>query len=190
MLLICISACNQNGYEIKDGGFLSNDPCGPPCFLGISPNRTRAPEVTEILNAKKMLQECQPYNNESASGSRGFSCVTIGIGIRFQKGTDIVGMVGFQPSDKITVGKIIAKYGNPDTVSVGNEGIPEHPTVGMSLFYSDIQTVIGLVVQQGTLYNLDASTQAQAINYFDILSFSEQRRSGHWRGYGIYKTGE
>src|SRR5690349_12886883 len=36
-------------FDIGDGGFLSEKPCGPPCFMGIIPGQTKKDEVIQFL---------------------------------------------------------------------------------------------------------------------------------------------
>jgi len=110
---------------VRDGGFLSGEPCGPPCFWGIVPGETTEAEAIQILKAVLggVFEKCTVYNYEP----RGIGCFRPNLGIEFRKGTDIVDGVGFRPSDRITLEDVIAKHGEPDALYATADGIPSTP---------------------------------------------------------------
>lgn len=194
LLLCCLLSCSgigaQNVTKIGDGGFVSNDPCGPPCLWGITPQVTKVDQVTEILKGKGMPPPCTTFENETNSGWRGFSCPVPGLDITVGQGTGLVEVIGFKPSTRITVGDAIAKYGEPDAVSIAGIGVPEHPKVALLLYYTQIRTMLGLQPQEGGVYVVRDSTEIQAINYFDKQSYGNETKDSKWNGYGSYHQGD
>src|SRR5437762_11446844 len=83
--------------DINDGGLISGDPCGPPCFWKIIPGVTTEDEVTRIFQARDLLQRCENIRNERETGVRGIVCFNK-VNISFRPGTNIVEGVGFEPS--------------------------------------------------------------------------------------------
>ncbi len=177
--------------DIKDGGFLSGEPCGPPCFLSIVPGVTRETQAVKILAEKGLYQNCFSYNNEAESGLRGISCSFVGIA--YYRGTDVIGSVSFNPSRNLTVEDVVTKYGNPDAVVVGTMGTPEEqPHTMMALHYESMHANIGLGEQEGLKFNIASTTPIETIGYSDSgwPSPSEyesaNKLSSPWSGYGEY----
>lgn len=176
---------------IGDGGFLSHDPCGPPCFWNIIPGVSSEDEVVQILRAKDLSQECQPYNHEAESAGRGISCAS-SIGVSFRKGTKTVEDLGFVPSQKITLEAVIAKLGAPDRVFVVPSGLPEHPRTVMLLYYDNLKTIVNLAEQDGITFVVQPSLAIKTIGYSDRDSYEASRRFAQydWKGYVEYRRQE
>ncbi len=178
----------NNTQEVKDDGFLTGQPCGPPCFWSIVPGITTEAETVEVLKTKGLFQNCEPFNNEARSGDRGIICRYIMV-VGFQLGTDVVKDIGFRPIQKIIVADVIKKYGEPNGVSVIGTSTPETPHSVVILYYDDIRTTITLPEQEGTTFLLEASTQIESIGYSDAASYSKSRRFlTDWQGYGEYES--
>jgi hypothetical protein len=181
----------NNPPDIADGGFLSGEPCAPPCFWGIVPGNTTEAEAKQILQTKGLSQGCKAYDNEARSGTRGINCQFI-MNISFQLGTDIVYAVGFRPSQKITVEDVITKYGKPDSVSVLPSGIPEDPHTVMLLYYNRMNTRLNLPDQTGITFLVKPSTEVENIAYFDVDRYEKFLRHSFqkWEDYGEYQLNE
>ena len=179
--------------DLKDGGFLSGEPCGPPCFLGITPNVTTEEQAVQILKAKGLYRNCHIFNNEDESGLRGAACADVEIA--YYRSSDLVGSISFSPSQPITVEMVIAKYGNPDAVSVSTIWFnwEKQPTTSMGLIYDRIHAVVGLGEQESSTFYLTPTTRISAVGYSDQTfpsvreyeAIAKYRSS--WQGYGWYQ---
>jgi hypothetical protein len=173
-----------------DGGFLSGEPCGPPCYYGIIPGITTKDDAIKKLRSNGLYQDCEEFDNTIQGGIRGVSCNIQGIS--FQNDADIVNGIGFQPFRQITVSEVIDKYGEPNAVSVGPIGLTDRLpiTTGMTLFYDSIKVGLGLTEQKSNdiEFNLTPDVLIEGIEYDDRDSYIlSTRYVREWKGYGIYK---
>ncbi len=179
--------------DIGDGGFLSGEPCGPPCLLGITPNLTTEAEAVRLLKAKGLYNNCYIYNHEAETGLRGAACVPVSLA--YFRGSDVVGSIGFQPSQPITVEMVIAKYGDPDAVSVSSTWFnwENQPETSMALFYSRLGASLALGEQQGNTFFVGPSTRISGVSYSDnmfpsIREYEKISKSrSAWHGFGQYQ---
>jgi hypothetical protein len=156
----------------------------------MTPNITKEAEAIKILQARGLFQNCEAFNNEAQSGYRGINCRLI-VSVAFQAGTDIVSVIGFEPSQKITVGEVIAKYGDPDSVLVTASGLPEHPRSVMVVYYDRISASLRLVKQEGFEFAVATNTQIDNIGYSDQAAYDLAKRyTFKWNGYGKYQRYE
>src|SRR3972149_2355054 len=107
-----LSAPNVQKTTIGDGGFLSQQPCGPPCFQGIYPGATTERDARIAL--QKLGKPCTDWDNTSVGGFRGTNCGNITVSFADQT----VNGVSFNPASDITVSQMIGKYGPPDRMIV------------------------------------------------------------------------
>ena len=194
LAIVWLTSCMFNPLEptdetidVGDGGFLSGEPCGPPCFWGIVPGQTTEAQVIEILKSKGVLTVCDFFNNEAEGGSRGMKCGSR-IFISFRQDSEVIDGIGYDPSVSITAKDVISKYGKPDGVLIIPDGIPEDPYTMFVIVYSRISTHLRLPRQRGLSYYLEPSTPIENIAYgveygisIDNHIFYEE-----WRGYGEY----
>lgn len=198
ILSILLSSCRSEPVQmlstvqasptIKDGGVLSGDPCGAPCFWGIIPGVTTKDQVVVILESRKVFQDCEFYDNSQDSGESGINC-NCGINIGFQKNMDIVAGLGFIPYQEITIGEIITKYGSPDAVLLTPQGTPDGPPrVSMILYFDKINTSMVLHEQDSNIYEALPTSQVTLIRYHEQSEYESSRKyfSDNWNGYGIY----
>src|SRR5512140_1809726 len=101
-------ATQRHGADIGDGGFLSQEPCGPPCFLHITPGVTGSGDAVNTLHA-------QPFAASCGETTTVINCQDV-VQIGFQN--DMVNMISFKPSARITTADTLSKYGPPDRVFV------------------------------------------------------------------------
>lgn len=189
---MCLVSCapapvtSEREVDVGDGGFLSGDPCGPPCFWGIVPGETTEAELMKVLESKGILATCETYNHEERGGLRGINCGSR-IFIGFEHDSEVVRGVGFIPSAALTVEDVIARYGEPDGVLVFPRGVHVVDIVVM-LVYLDMLTWVELPEQRGEEgYVLEASTPVETIKY--NIHFGDSPDNIFWRtwkGYGEY----
>jgi hypothetical protein len=97
--------------------------------------------------------------------------------------------VGFKPDQEITIGEIIAKYGDPNAVLVTPQGIPESPPqVSMIICYDKLNISLVLHDQDSAEYDLSPTSQITLIRYEDQTEYESSRKycSATWHGYGTY----
>lgn len=188
VLIGCGGQVQNKSFDLQDGGFLSDKPCAPPCFLNITPGITTEDEARETLRSIGLLEMCKTFNNESESGGRGIIC-TPDLVISFQEGADVVESVGFKPVSSIAMKDVITKYGDPSAVLVTLKSLPEEDqrTV-MMLYYDELKVTLVLTEQKSGIYDVSADLQVVNIGYFDELSYKMTRGySSDWVGYGSYE---
>lgn len=173
--------------DIGDGGFLSEDPCGPPCFWGIVPGETTEAEVIEILQERGVYATCETWVSKfEEGGGRGIDCMSQ-VYISFEQGEDLVRSVYFEPSSSIIVQEVIAKYGEPDGVLVYPEGVPEHPRISLYVVYSSILSRLELPIQEWPGYIVKPSTPVLSMLYAPEYSdVQDNLFFEKWIGYGEY----
>lgn len=176
----------ESTFDVGDGGFLSEEPCGPPCFWGIVPGETTEAEVKEVLQQRGVYATCETRVSKFEEGGRGIDCISQ-VYISFEQGDGLVQSVYFKPSSSITVQEVVAKYGEPDGVLVYPEGVPEHPHISLYVVYSNIVARLELPTQEWPGYIVKPSTPILSVFY--ASKFSDVRDSlffEEWTGYGEY----
>jgi hypothetical protein len=179
--------------DFGDGGFLSGEPCGPPCFLDITPGVTEERQAIEILQGYIDIQECDRWDWSEEGGVRGIGCPHV---IGYQLYTvamdfsdqGLVTRVGFIPSQMITVEAVIAKYGIPDWLSVVSwtEEGESPPMIFMALYYSELRTRIVLPIQETDTYLVSPTSQIESVTYEGISLSFIVGLDLTWQGYGEY----
>lgn len=180
--------------DVGDGGVLSNEPCGPPCFWGIEPGKTTFHLAHRILEERLALDLCEEriYVDELEQREEGvLSCAGI-LDIRYLPGTDEIYYIRFEPVLPILLQDVVAKYGPPDLVVILNTGLPEYPSGRASLYYSKLRMVLPMTEEQeGFEYRVAPSMPIDTIGYLSENEFQRELEifadNLHpWRGYGKY----
>jgi len=189
VILLTLPACvpATPTLDIGDGGFLSGEPCGPPCFWGIVPEQTTETEVAEILQRKGIFEICEAFDMEAQGGTRGIICPRLVVG--FKREGNIVDDIVFRPSIPITAEEVIAKYGEPEFVEIGGLGV-HVIRFKLTMAYPSLSTRIGFPEQDELPYVLKPATPVTGIIYDTDFSRPEHyegnRRWQEWHGYGEY----
>lgn len=190
LLFVALTACTpkipgvgNHVSEIGDGGFLSSEPCGPPCFWGIVPGVTLEAKAIKLLQSEGL---CGKYTTFDHSGGLEVFCSS-GVEISLQRGTDTVQVVIFRPSQTITVGDVITSYGEPDNISIGVKH--QYPRAWMILDYDDLRVSLVTLEQEGSTFWVEASTKIERVNYYSTASYEYYRAATDlkWNGYGEYQ---
>jgi len=200
-LLFLLSSCNlasvfsttpTKGSELNigDGGFLSENPCGPPCFWGITPGITTDTEALNLLELKGFnTNECD-YSQRQNPDQREIGCGAVGTGYTLGITVDPFGLVttiGFNPEISFSLMDVISKYGNPDAIYVVNQNVTAMPVdMGIRLFYDHLQAVLDLPDQEGSAV-ITAELEILNISYRNEQVYDESRiYTQPWHGYGNY----
>lgn len=183
--LISCTVGRLSPVEVGDGGFLTGDPCSPPCFWGIIPGRTTEADVMGILQEKGVYDSCETWDHRSSGGRKGIRCE--GFVIDFTD--DVVQGIAFAPSLDITAQEVIARYGEPERVATYALGV-HVVTFSASIAYPRICTIVVFPTQKRLPYTLKPSTRVESISYdIDFCTTSYYEANPHWQewhGYGEY----
>lgn len=176
--------------EIADGGFLSQDPCGPPCFFGLIPDKSTENDVLDFLEQKAILEYCETWDTRAGGGIRGIDCGSGFLVFEFLD-SNVVDMISFSLSKKITVEEVLALYGDPDGVFVGWD-IDDQGNLlwlAMDILYYDINTRVALPTQYDqSNYMLTESTEVIGITYRSRSKYEQHEIyiATPWSGYVEY----
>ncbi len=179
----------KNIPNIEDGGLITKRPCGAPCFLGITPGITTKSQTIEILHKRDLYDLCVFDGSTNGAGETIISCNSFNIYYSYV--TNTVTVVGFKPSQILSVKQIISVYGYPDAVIVNNLNVSVEgdlkPRILMSLYFDTIRAAINLPVEEVTKYAISTNTQIDRVTYFDQDSYMKSRIfATTWNGFGIY----
>ena len=174
---------------IGDGGFLSAEPCGLPCFLGIIPDETSYEEAVQILKDYQYYDNfCQELD---IGGSWLISCkdkYDSSFRIEVDNNKAYVIDIGFAPQAEITMQEVVERYGEPSYVNVAVQGCEDIRTSMVRIYYADLQ--LGLQpeeYQAGGSYTIQPVTIIRYVVYYgahDESIFLEDKRD--WTGYDTY----
>jgi len=124
------------GPSFGDSGFLSGEPCGPPCFYGIVPGTTTKSEVIQILNDMELLDRCSVIDNDQFTIDEeigGWDCN--GTRIYYRKNTEIVFSITYDLPEPVLLSDIIAVHGEPGFVNLLETGFAETPHRMATIFW-------------------------------------------------------
>ncbi len=184
---------NPVASTIGDGGLLSKQPCGPPCFLGIIPGQTHYTEVANVLVAHGLMNYCtviDEYEFAQEEGIGGWWCD--GFGVEFNRETGIVNHIQFALSPPIQLRTIIDDYGSPDAVSIVNMGGEHTPLLNGEILYFQYDMVLfSDAEQQRWEYEFVPTMFIDGVIYESKTGFAERLKGFEdemlpWHGYGMY----
>jgi hypothetical protein len=175
--------------NIGDGGLLSRLPCASPCAFGIQAGQTRWEQVLPLLE-KNGISKCQTETSVS------WVLVSCGLGrfnVQADAQTKIMNGIWFNPNTSISVGEIIAQYGEPDFVSLDFERYLEEPTTQMNLYWDSIRMLVTLPETGGGIYVIKKATKIKGVDFSDenLYQSSTEVEFGSfyqlWNGFGAYQ---
>ncbi len=188
MLLSLVSCAvrKPSPIEVGDGGFLTGNPCSPPCFWGIIPGQATEADVIKILQEKSVYDACETWDYRSSGGEKGINCDSFVIAFT---DADVVQGVAFAPSLEITAQDIIAKYGEPEWVAIYVAGVHIF-TFSVHIAYPHLCAIVVFPSQERLPYILKPSTKAESIGYdIEFCAYSYYETNPYWKkwqGYGEY----
>jgi len=173
---------------IGDGGLLTKEPCGPPCFLGIVPDVTTYAETIQILTDYQYWDDCEEWDTYEDTGTLGIECSDTLI-FYFDQDKSYVVDVVFHPKNNITVQDMIDEFGDPAYLNVIVSGYEELTwEASMRLYYPDYKMAIWPEDQKGNSYSLQSTTIIDAVVYHGV-EFVEKDFwpwKQDWQGYIEY----
>lgn len=174
--------------DIGDGGLITKDPCGPPCFWNITPGVTTLAEVYQIIEEKGIMDACEIEEGDYIDCRFVFT-------VYFSEKDDTVSMIDLNIQEqRLEMRDVINKMGPPNRVFTQRGEIPDAlEFLDMLIYYDDITTEIRLETQdyeEGMgYYNVSETTIVIFIRYYDEEGYKNDNYYRHalpWHGYGEY----
>ncbi len=171
---------------LNDNSFLSQVPCGPPCFRGITPGQTTFADALRVIQTDPQFstirsQEHPPIAAWSVAG--GEPCCQLSA----DENTGLIYSVLIKVTPRVAIKDVISKYGSPDFVT--------------TVDYSSQEVAIGLIFPKVGMATWVALGNAQSVlredspvvvvHYFDPKSFDTIYNSATywaWNGYLPYQV--
>ena len=187
---IFVSSCTQKKVElpilkIDDGGLLSDSSCIAPCFLGIIPGKTTKEKTILILSSFGDIDKCN-YSEKITNGvEAGIQCSNINL---YYSEENIVNVIGFSPTNEITLDQVIKKYGYPDEITALKDEWANDNLINISLLFNDENMIIQIPSQKGDNYEISPFTKVEWISFSTDEEFNKSINllNVPWNGYGIY----
>ncbi|MDX1993767.1 MAG: hypothetical protein SF029_15370 [bacterium] len=191
-LALLLAACGpapqlRNENFLQDTSYLTEDPCGPPCWRGITPGETSWSEALTIIEDDPSLAELRTEADENSSIIAAVWAPQDGDGCcqMYTEDGDTVEIVILQTAPQATLGQVIEKWGEPEYV-IG-EPFSQDQAV-FSLFYPDLRMLIYAFVE-GETGALSAASEVIGFGYFaeTRMELLLNASSLHvWEGYQSY----
>jgi len=176
------------GINIGDGGVLSDRPCAAPCVFGMQAGETQFDQVMPTL-AKNGIASSKCLTEPNLSWFL-FNCGAGRLNVQVDRQTNIVNAVWLLPNDSISLGEIIAKYGEPNYVTLDRETPGAiHPR----FYWNSLRMLVMLPKIHGNTYAVEKDIEVEAIDFSDenLYRLSDKETEPYyepWRGYGIYQA--
>lgn len=169
---------------LEDESLITEDPCGPPCWRGITPGETSWNDALEIIEEDETLANLETRNNED-TGQVGASWAQEGgdncCQMFTQDGTTVSLLVA-QTTPELTMEAIVEKYGEPEYL-VGETVSSEQALV--STYYPDVPMLV-YVFAAGESGEITPSNEIVGFAYTtpDLMDLLINTSDLHaWEGY-------
>jgi hypothetical protein len=176
------------GVNIGDGGVLSGVPCSAPCVFGIQAGETQFDQVLPTLG-KNGIASSKCLQEPSVSWYL-FTCGADRLNVQVDTHTNIVSAVWLHPNDAISFGAIIEKYGEPNYVTLDQEGLD---TIHPRFYWNSMRMVVVVPEIPGNTYDVEKVTAVEGVSFSDenLYRLADKETSLYykpWKGYGIYQA--
>ncbi|HLO18302.1 MAG TPA: hypothetical protein VK206_25950 [Anaerolineales bacterium] len=176
------------GVNIGDGGVLSGVPCSAPCVFGIRVGETPFDQVLPTLE-KNGIASSKCFQEPSVSWYL-FACGAGRLNVQVETQTNIVSAVWLLPNDPISFGEMIEKYGEPNYVTLDQEGVD---TIHPRFYWNSLRMSVVLPEIPSNTYDVVKTTAVEIISFSDenlyrIFEKAATSYSKPWKGYGIYRA--
>lgn len=196
VLVLLVAACApppplRNEQLLHDDSFVSGDPCGAPCWRGITPGETTWDDALQIIKDDPTLSEPEIQEGEGEESNAklavwnetdGQMCCQM-----FTKDSKIVESLVLLVAPDIRLSEVIERHGDPVYV-IGTE-VSEDQAV-MNLFYLDPPMLLYAFVP-GKNGALSQSSEVVGVLYLSPDSMTEVVESNSlpaWDGYQSFQA--
>jgi hypothetical protein len=186
--LVRIYSVVRYGVNIGDGGVISGVPCSAPCVFGIRVGRTPFEQVLPTLEKNGIARsKCLEEPNVSWYL---FACGAGRLNVVVDTQTNIVVSIWLLPNASISFGEMIEKYGEPNYVTLDQEGLD---TIHPRFYWNSIRMLVILPEISGETYDVEKTTAVEGISFSDesVYRTSDKVPNSYykpWNGYGIYQA--
>ncbi len=179
--LFLLPGCTKYSIpENWDGGLLTANPCGPPCFLGIQPGITTQDKLLKSDWSAYGFKNCRRITANNTALGPGLFCESLSI--RVDEQTKKVGLIRFTLRTPITVEVVISKYGDPNSLAT-LPPIANYNFWHTFVYFDTIHTWLHLKQEGGATFIISPSTNVEEVGYYPATA-DKNRQS--WHGYGQY----
>lgn len=192
VLLMAAAACGptpqiRSEEYLADISLLSEDPCGPPCWRGITPGETAWDEALIVLEDDPTLADLEVRADEETERI-GAAWKPVDGELCCQMYTETGETVSFlilQTTPQSTLGQLIDKHGDPDYL-VGQTYTEDQGL--FNLFYEDIPMIVYVFVagEQGTLSDTSEIVGFAYLTSDFMQNVIETSELHAWEGYQTY----
>ena len=186
--LVRIYYVARYGVNIGDGGILSGVPCSAPCVFGIRVGETPFDQVLPTLE-KNGVASSKCLEEPSVSWYL-FTCGAGRLNVQVDTQSNIVSAVWLLPNDPISFGEMIKKYGEPNYVTLDQEGLD---TIHPRFYWNSMRMVVVVPEIPGNTCDVEKTTAVEGISFLDenVYRISDKVPNSYykpWKGYGIYEA--
>lgn len=193
VLMAALAACAappelRNPSFLEDNSLVNNEPCGAPCWRGITPGETTWRDALTILEDDATLSDIKTETNEETGEiaatfqrSNGVPCCLV-----YTSKGSVVDQMLLQLAPKNTVQQVIDNLGEPTYFS-GTEVSPEQAAA--ALFYPERQLVVYAFVKGAAEGKITAESEVFAALYLTAEDMQEVLQTSNlhdWLGYDSY----
>lgn len=193
VVALIVAACApapelRNDNFLQDTSFIDGDPCGPPCWRGITPGETEWNDALTIIEDDPTLTDPEERDSDDSSivgavwgQEDGDGCCQM-----YTEDGEIVDVLILQTAPLTMLGEAIEAHGDPEYV-IG-ETLSDDQGV-FSLFYPDLRMLLYVFVE-GEDGALSASSEIIGFGYFsetrmELLVLTNDLHE--WEGYQSYR---
>ncbi len=179
----------RNEKLLNDDSLVSNEPCAPPCWRGITPGETEWSEALSILEDETslVLDPVQEDQESNAIGvqwkqTEGDMCCQM-----ISENGETVSLLFLQTAPDVTIGELFEAQGEPD-YAVGN-AVTEDQAVVLMVYPDKQMVVLGFV--PGAEGNLSEDSEVIGIWYItpeNMELFTQTNNLHSWEGYQPFST--
>ncbi len=191
LVLLAVAACApppelRNDDYLSDTSLIDGEPCGPPCWRGITPGETDWNDALTIIEDDTQLSDLQPPEVDEETGEiastfqeeGGIPCCLI-----YSESGDTLDQMLIQLAPDIELGEVIETHGDPAFLT-GTEVSPEQAAA--ALYYPDLNVIVYAFVEGFETGELSADSEIFAALYIradDMAEVLESTPLYTWDGY-------
>ncbi len=171
---------------IKDGGLISHEPCGPPCFFGFYVNDNFKIAVDKLDAIHSTEYGSNGCIIDEFTVGRQIRCP--GVRVSSETESNKISGIAFSVDSQVSVGDLIDTYGEPTSLEVFDLLDVHNPSMRMRLLYQDFWGVIFLEIQPLIEdYHAEPTTLVKEVGYLTEADYIQSSEGTiPWRGYGYY----
>jgi len=190
-LSVLVSACGtppplKSDKYLNDNSLISQDPCGPPCFRGITVGQTTYTDALTKIKGDTTFSGVQTDDNPPRAAwntAAGEPCCQIVA----NKDTGLIDAIVLKLAPNTTVKQLVDKYKEPTYVTPVDYSADE---AALALIWPDTGMVIWVLVGDPNA-SLDESDPVVAAIYLNPASFPDLVKTATlqgWNGYQSYSA--